>query len=396
MTPPLHRRPTALLVSELGIGMGHAKRLLVIGRALKARGWHVTATMRELWTCTDEFNDARIPLLQSPMHLPVLPPGAFAISSYADLAAACGFGAVNSLWASVLGWTATFDLVRPDLIVADYSPLATLAAFDRLPVLAIGDGFVLPPPHLTRMPSIGTAAAAPADEDRLMVHAAIVQGRLGRRTPSHLSVLVGGQAHVVCTYPELDIYAGDRPAPAAGSLLPGTPPLPPAVDPAVFLYLNAGARITQPLLRALAATALPAEAYLRDATEALKEKLRKENPRLRLHDMPPPLSEMLPRSTLVVHHGGIGTLELCLAAGRPQFLASSQFEQSLNVARCVAGQLAATITRHDTDASLQARLTELATGRHTPARLAAVAADIARRPPNAAIEAVLTACDRLL
>ena len=383
-----------LLVSELGIGMGHAKRLLVIGRALKSRGVRVAAAMRELWTCADEFQAADIPLLQAPVHRAVLPPGEFKIASYADMAAACGFGAVESLWPTILGWTALIDLVRPDLIIADYSPLAALAAFDRVPVVAIGDGFVLPPPHLSPMPLLRPDGADPADEGRLMANAALVLGQLGRRAPVRLGALVGGQAHVVCTYPELDIYGSSRDIQALGSLLPGIAPLSPAPTPRIFLYLSAAAPITQPILRAVAATSLPTEGYIRDAPEPLKLALRQQG--FLLNDAPPPLPSVLARTSLVIHHGGIGTLETCVASGRRQFLAPSQFEQTLNVARCVAQDLAVSITRADTDTSLRDRIELLARGDFPPSRLADVMQDISQRPSDAALHAVLDACERLV
>jgi rhamnosyltransferase subunit B len=46
-----------------------------------------------------------------------------------------------------------------------------------------------------------------------------------------------------------------------------------------------------------------------------------------------PFSQILPRAALMVHHGGIGTLSQCLAAGIPQLVVSMSLDQPDNAAR---------------------------------------------------------------
>jgi len=49
-----------------------------------------------------------------------------------------------------------------------------------------------------------------------------------------------------------------------------------------------------------------------------------------------PLEHLLPRSALLVHHGGIGTCAQALRAGIPQLITPSAFDQSDNAARVVS------------------------------------------------------------
>jgi len=59
-----------------------------------------------------------------------------------------------------------------------------------------------------------------------------------------------------------------------------------------------------------------------------------------------PFEELFPRSALVVHHGGIGTIALALAAGVPQIvrpMMGAQFDlgnrmQRLGVGRMITGE----------------------------------------------------------
>jgi rhamnosyltransferase subunit B len=67
-------------------------------------------------------------------------PGTFRACSYADILAGSGFGSVETLLPVVAAWQVLLDLLRPDLIVADYSPILCLAAYGSVPVVAIGDG----------------------------------------------------------------------------------------------------------------------------------------------------------------------------------------------------------------------------------------------------------------
>ena len=58
-------------------------------------------------------------------------------------------GAVRQLLGA---WDELFKQTRPDLVIADFSPLAALAARHRLPLVLIGNGYTLPPHRMKRFP----------------------------------------------------------------------------------------------------------------------------------------------------------------------------------------------------------------------------------------------------
>lgn len=326
MTPS---RRVVLLAWELGAGLGHARRLLAVSQALQRRGFTPIVAARELWACTQEYRSAGIPVLQAPYHKAQLAPGqAFRARGYADLMAACGYQRVEALWPTVLAWDSLIELTKPHAIVADYSPILALAACGRVPMVAIGDGFVLPPPHLPRFPMVRRDGTAMSDETVLLDNAATVQTRRARPAPESLPALIGGQAHVVCTFPHVDVYADHRLAPATGPVSAVAAALPAPPGKAIFAYLAADFPSTAKLLQVLADTSFIVEAFVRDVPDPMRGALAACG--VRLHDTPPALPEVLRRTSLVVHHGGVGVIEACLALGRPQLLLPRHLEQHLN------------------------------------------------------------------
>src|SRR5690606_19468645 len=56
---------------------------------------------------------------------------------------------------------------------------------------------------------------------------------------------------------------------------------------------------------------------------------------IKVHTTPPPLRDALQRASMLIHHGGIGSLEEAAMAGRPQLLLPRHLEQSLNTRRAI-------------------------------------------------------------
>src|SRR5262249_38243178 len=162
-------------------------------------------------------------------------------------------------------------------------------------------------------------------ESELLANALEVQRRRKFPCPTSLPALVAGDAQVVCTFPEIDVYAKLRAFAASGPLSKTPPPLDPAHSKGVFAYLAADYHSTVKLLDVLAATRVPVTAFVSDLPEALAGKLSRSG--IRLYRTPPQLPTVLQEASLVVHHGGIGTSEICLGLGRPQLLIPRHLEQ---------------------------------------------------------------------
>jgi hypothetical protein len=226
-----------------------------------------------------------------------------------------------------------------------------------------------------------------ASEEVSLAHACEVQRRRGIRClPTSLPGLIAGDASIVCTFPELDIYGRHRQVPATGPLSHHFTPVSPPTKPALFAYLAADFPKTRKLLQAVLDSDIPAAAYVRDAPDDLKDALRRRG--LTIHDEPPPPQIAFAEATLIIHHGGIGTTEACLMLGRPQLLLPRHFEQGLNGSLTRSLGVADTLKSEFTLAQATAQIREMCCSPELAARAAEVALSIQPRKPGRSLELI--------
>jgi UDP:flavonoid glycosyltransferase YjiC (YdhE family) len=141
-----------------------------------------------------------------------------------------------------------------------------------------------------------------------------------------------GDSQVITVVKELDVYAQRRcrELHAPFGIVPAQG-VPANRSPSCFVYLTTRAPATRKVLQALLELGIPFEAFLRDADPKLKNVVRERGGFV--HDSPPSIEAMLHRHHAIIHHGGIGTSQTALAAGRPQVLVPRHFEQTLTAAR---------------------------------------------------------------
>lgn len=326
-----------LLAWEMGAGYGHIRRLLVLARALKATGWEPVIGQRTIHTAADEITAAGVQQFQNPQHKSLAPAGqVFRAWSFADIMGVCGFADRDALIPVVDVWDTMLDVICPAVIVGDYCPILPLAARGRYPFLAFGDGFVVPPPTKDDFMPLRQHGTPTFDAGKMLE---MVQDILRQRAQPNidsLSELVAGDAQAVITFPDLDVYSPVRTVPVLGPLDEPAPMMPvqSGREGHLFVYLAADYGDTRKVLQALVESGVPAEAFIRDAPDQLKNALRQRN--ILVHDAPPPLEDVLARAGAIMHHGGMGTLETALCMGRPQLLVPRHLEQSLNARNLAA------------------------------------------------------------
>jgi hypothetical protein len=320
-----------LLGWEMGGGLGHVHNLLAVARGLADRGHFPVCALRNVIDGTGPLRDQALAVVQAPVWQPrpLDDDRAFLASSYADVLAVHGYDTVEHLLPLVEAWQGLLDFVRPALVVLDFAPTLALAATGAVPMVEIGTGFTMPPLEGATFPALIPDRAPVLTEEALLAVVAEVQRRRGRPVPASLPAMLAGPRRFLTVLPELDPYRAVRREQAVGCIAPAVgPPLPPAVRPGFFAYLNAAAGGIEALLRGLGRAGLAGTAYLRAATPALRARLRAHG--LNVLDRPPPLGEMLAENALVVHHGGSGLAHYALAAGRPQLVFPEHLEQILN------------------------------------------------------------------
>ena len=386
---------TILLAWEMGEGLSHATRLLVIAKALKAEGWTPIVAARDVSTLLDQYRAESISVVQAPLHKSQVPSRAiFRARSFADIVASCGFQRFEALWPVVVAWDSLLDLIRPAAVVADYCPILPLACLGKVAVITIGDGFVVPPGHLSKMPQLQSTGTEMASEEVSLAYACEVQRRRGIHSlPRSLPKLIAGDASVVCTFPELDVYARYRKVPATGPLGSHLTPVSPPAKPSLFVYLAADFPKTRKLLQAILDSGIPAAAYARDAPDDLKHALRARG--LTLHDEPPPAVRVFAEATLIIHHGGIGTIEACLMLGRPQLLLTRHLEQSLNASLARSLGVADSLRSEFTLAQAVTQIRKVCCSPEWAGRAGELALSIQQRKPSHSLEQIGQSIRRL-
>ncbi|MBX6426996.1 MAG: hypothetical protein IRZ09_13865 [Variibacter sp.] len=321
-------RPRVLLGWEFGAGFEHVNRLREVARPLRQDGWEPVFALRELAT-GHRVRAEGFRVLQAPVP-PSLVAGfpKFRCGSYGEIIAAYGFGDPDITGTMLAAWDELIASVGPRAVVADYSPYLSLAAYGRLPVVAIGDGFVSPPGALAEFPLLHRNGTRPFDHGKILREINRLQAMRGAPLVSTLPGLIGGAAQIVCTYPELDAYRRRRASPATGPLAVRAPRLPRPAQERIFFYLAADFEPTWRVIQAIAASGGSAFGFVRSAT---KERLAPFSRKgLVFYDEPLPIVDALASASAIVHHGGIGTSEAAMAAGRPHLLVPRHLEQSLN------------------------------------------------------------------
>jgi rhamnosyltransferase subunit B len=334
----------ALLVWELGAGLGHTKRLLSICQALTENGWTLIFAVRNIYTLNQEMKSVASQVIQAPVNHNGLRSGqSFSAASFADILAISGCGNVDTLMAMVTAWEGLIENVEPDVIIADYSPYLSIAARNLAPLIQIGSSFALPPNHLKEFPQLRDSKGAGISQERLLENVAEVQKRRGQPVPDSLPELISGDKQIICVMPMFDSYEEHRLIPATGPIDSVHEALPPPHRKHLFIYLAADFKPTFPVLQAVVNSKVSANAFIRDASESLRKKCKKLG--IDVSAVPLPMNKALNDCSVILHHGGISTTERAAAAGRPQLLLPRHLEQALTASKAKSRNLADTLQK---------------------------------------------------
>lgn len=319
-----------LLGWEFGGNRGHATKLLHLGRGLRARGHEVTLALQRLDSITpDQAGDMAVwqaPL--SPRLLANQPRRDTQVAStLGDILARLGLDDADLGTAILLAWRRLLSAVKPDLVCADYAPLLLLAARGRLPTVASGTGFDLPPAELPAFPSL---TGKPAGRDEATTLAAVNRALVGLDVPplAALPQVFAADASIVGTFAELDPYHEATRRPLAAPFLPHDVPEPGADGgEEIFVYGSVQIPADAALWDGLTASGLPIRVYVPEVPESYRESLRDRGYAVEL--LPLPFAEIARRSRLLVSHGGHGFVCSGLLAGLPQIICPVDLEKAL-------------------------------------------------------------------
>jgi hypothetical protein len=317
---------------EFGQGTAHAWILKAIGDRLGAEGCRITYVL-----CTPAAGErvgiAARDLRQGP-GWPLRSVGGYGgdnltAATYGDIFAQMFLDMEGELDERLRFWRRILDEERPDLIIADYAPGVSLACHGSVPVVAIGNGYTLPPADLADFPFLDSDQPVKYREDAAVERINRSLAKQGLGAIGRLSEINRADHSCLLTYPIFDPYREQRKGNAwLGSPVVQDIPRGGGRGASLFAYFYEKSQLDPRLLDGLAGGGIAGNAVFTTPIRQTARKLAKagiETP-FGLLDM----AEELPRAGVLVHQGG---LHMCCAGalhGIPQVIVYTDQEKKLH------------------------------------------------------------------
>ena len=319
---PFYKK-TVLLAWELGEGLGHLPPLKAIALGLQPYGVRPVFALRDTVGTRATLKETGGVILQAPFWPNPKPPQVLS-HSYADILAGNGYGAAETARTLIAGWDVLIDQVKPDLVVCEHAPGAALAAFGRVPVALVGNGFVVPPADGEAFAAYEPGRGEPGRQGPVLRALQEAFAELNRAAPTSICEAFRGAFRGIYSYPELDTYGHVRREPVLGPI-----ELPPALTPLpatrqVFFYSTSELAMIDALSHSVMEIGPQARVYFRGSPGARAAVLRSRG--VRVDDEAPALAEVLPEASVVFSHGGTGFSNAALASGRPHIVYPRHYE----------------------------------------------------------------------
>jgi UDP:flavonoid glycosyltransferase YjiC (YdhE family) len=386
-----------LFAWEFGGDLGHASRLVPIARELRARGHEPLFAFRDLTLlgplAAEGFAWFAAPRLRAPPQANPSP------LSATDILLNLGFADPPGLAGALRAWHSLIELTQASLVVCDYAPTALMAArMSGVPRMTIGTGFSLP---AVAEPMPALRSWHPTDRATLeridarfaeSIAKAFEKLPRGGAAPRKARDVFDADAHLLCTFPELDPFGprdGVEYLGAQGDAQSGIDVSWGSNRPRVFAYLKPRDPRFGRIVEAL--RALGGETHLAAPGLDRIQANTMSSATLTVHAEPLRLDTFLAGADLCVFHAGPGLAARALVAGVPMALLPMQLEQFLVGSRLVAAGVARMIAPEASlpdlaawmrDALEDARLKEAAraqAARHAGYAFDAAAAHTAQR-----------------
>ncbi|MEX2518720.1 MAG: nucleotide disphospho-sugar-binding domain-containing protein [Paracoccaceae bacterium] len=340
--------PRILFAWELGAHFGHASKIAETARALAGRA--------DIWVAARDpvgfraiAPDLPVRLIAAPAAAPRPPVSAEDQAvSYPDDLRHVGWAEAAPLAALIEAWESLFELIRPEIMVAQAAPTALLAARGLDLITAMVGGGYDAPPSAAPMPPFyfwraELHAKAAARETAVLATANGALALRGKPQLTQFSDALKADHAFLATFAEIDHY-GDR-----SRFEPDHPPYlgqlvtldqgaelewRPGAARRILAYLRPGGPAFDAAAGALAALAADHDVILAapGAQPALFERM-KGTP-VRLVNGPVRLDRLLPDCDLGVSHGSNGVAAAFLLSGLPQICLPTHAEQVM-VARAI-------------------------------------------------------------
>lgn len=314
-----------LLGWELGAGNGHVSRLLDLASILADRGHQPVCAPQQIGAFAAHWPTWQAPvwprLLQALYRRYPRNP-----STMGDALAYLGLDDPQAMTAMILAWDRLLADVKPDAVIAEYAPMLQVSARGRVPTLAYGTGFTLPPADLSQFPGLfGDPAVVP--EPALLGSFNGALGQAGRPALDTLPQIFAADANLVSTFAELDPYRRWRTGEVKAPTIIGPVPLATDRGEEVFVYFNGKSKRPNAFWQGLVNSELRIRIYDPQLSESGIATLERAG--MIVARQPIPFAKIVERSRLLISHGGLGFVSSGLLAGLPQMIFPFDAEKRL-------------------------------------------------------------------
>ena len=331
-----------LFAWELGSSYGHVSLLLPFAKKLRQRGHGVIMVLRELQNVGNLSLD-KLPVLQAPLW--IYPPKGLAEPplNYSEILLRYGYLDAVGLAGLVSAWRSLFTLHASDVIVADHSPTALLAARSMgLPAMTLGSGFYFPP-RQTPMPNMRPWLNVP--HERLEHSDATVLNTMNAVLATYqakplvvVNDLFETAENFLCTFPELDHYPQREPSKYWGACynleMGREIEWPEGAGKRVFAYLDPQNRDFAKLLETITLLGLRAIVCAPGIPDNLRQQY--ESSRMIISTKPFTLKKLMLECDLAIGNAGHALTAGMLMAGVPLLLLPTHLERFLLATRIAA------------------------------------------------------------
>lgn len=316
-----------LLAWEIGGGRGHVFILGWIARALRQRGCEPVFAVRQMAALESIRSDLEgIDCLQAPLWPGTIDSRAYSspgpATTVGDIIAELGLRSIFATERMLHAWDRLLVSVQPDVIVANNSPALLLAARGKIPTVAVGEGFTLPPSTMEKFPSFAGADSLPKYPEHELVEVVNACLRGSSREPvSRLPEIFAADRSCVGTFVEFDSYQAFRQQPNAGPWCPVWDRRVPKEEREIFCYLGpsfSSQDVVVDALQEVAQAGIPVRAHMPVLDEAAL--LRLAGAGVAVERDPVDFTAIQHRTRLAVSLGSLSFVSCALVAGIPQIV----------------------------------------------------------------------------
>ncbi len=319
-----------VFVSEMGDGHGHISTLIGLAEPMRAMGHDCVFIVSDIFGAGVQAQRAGFDVIPGPPKKNWLVNPGTIMKSHGDILSRRGYSNFDNLRNLTASWSALLKVLRPDLLILEYSPTARLAAGESFKTLVVGSGFTIPPPVNGGIPQFRPGTLV-VPEHELLKTISRVQAKDQAWVPKRLIELFYGDKVFITILPELDPFPKFRKHAPVGPLLPLPKPVINRPSKDLFCYLGGAEPKVREVIKAVKKFKITGGAYLRDIDSATAQNLSTDG--FKVFEYPQNIPETANDTKFILHHGGVGLSQIALALGRPQILMPGHIEQRMNAIR---------------------------------------------------------------